>query len=417
LCNAVPDSRAPPQAKLRIARVDMTLSDTTRRITSVPSSEQAAPAVASAWQRRLAVPYRSQKVERREIRGRICSPTSVSMVLAYRGIDRPTEEVSGVIYDASNGIYGNWPLAVQGAYRYGIPGYLDRFGRWADVERCIAAGQPLVISIEAAEGELRGAPYRRSNGHLLVLAGFDADGNVLVNDPAAGDAESGLLTYHRSDLERVWWEARGGTAYVLLPRPQREPVAARADVAADPIVEVADIDPRIVIDLRYATSDNFTNQVLYPSDMRCQLRESVARRLSRVQDRLVAAGLGLKIYDGLRPLAVQRTMWEIMPDPRYVADPAKGSRHNRGAAVDVTLVDLDGNELEMPTAYDDFTEAAHRDFAGCTEAAARHRALLEEAMFAEGFTGLATEWWHFDAPNWREYPLVNAMTAATVSTE
>lgn len=417
LCNAVPDSPSPPQAKLRIARVDVTFSDTTRRIMSTPMPQRTSPQPTSAWQRRLAVPYRSQKVERREIRGRICSPTSVSMVLAYRGVERPTEEVASVIYDTTSGIYGNWPRAVQGAYRFGVPGYLDRFSHWADIEQCIAAGQPLVISIEAAEGELRGAPYRRSNGHLLVLAGFDADGMVLVNDPAAPDAKRGLLSYHRSDLEKVWWEARGGTAYVLLPPAPSAPVAAPNNPADDPIVDLSDVDPRIVIDLRYATDQNFTNQVLYPAGMRCRLRASVAQRLRRVQDHLVAQGMGLKIYDGLRPLEVQRTMWQIMPDSRYVADPAKGSRHNRGAAVDVTLVDLAGRELEMPTPYDDFTEAAHRAYAGCSDAAAKHRKQLEEAMYAEGFTGLQTEWWHFDAPNWQEYALVDDGAAVEAPVE
>lgn len=410
LVNPVPDSPAPPQAMLRIDRVDLTLSDTTRFVTAVPAPDPYAAPPAEQWQRRLEVPYRSQKVERREIRGKICSPTSVSMVLQYHGVDAPTEQVADVIYDEPNAIYGDWPRAVQGAYRFGVPGFLDRFSRWVDVERCIAVGQPLVISIEAAEGELANAPYRATDGHLLVLTGFDADGNVLVNDPAAGDAARGLLTYRRSDLEKVWWTARGGTAYVLLPRKDTADVAAPVEPAEDAIVDVTEVDPRILIDLRYATDQNFTHQVLYPAEMRCQLRRSVAERLRRVQDRLVARGLGLKLYDGLRPMAVQRTMWSIMPDSRYVADPAKGSRHNRGTAVDVTLVDLNGRELEMPTPYDDFTEAAHRDYAGGSATARANRALLEEVMAAEGFTGLSTEWWHFDAPQWRDYPLVDDET-------
>ena len=106
-------------------------------------------------------------------------------------------------------------------------------------------------------------------------------------------------------------------------------------------------------------------------------------------------------------MAVQRRMWAIMPNPDYVADPANGSRHNRGAAVDVTLVDRDGRELEMPTPYDAFTPAARRDYADGSEAARRNRDLLTEVMSAEGFVGLVTEWWHFDAPNWRELPLLD----------
>ncbi|MHC4234599.1 MAG: D-alanyl-D-alanine dipeptidase, partial [Planctomycetota bacterium] len=172
------------------------------------------------------------------------------------------------------------------------------------------------------------------------------------------------------------------------------------------LVDVSLIDPRILIDLRYATADNFTGQQLYPV-ARCLLRESVARRLQRVQDRLVRRGLGLKIYDGYRPLSVQRKLWEIVPDPKYVADPAKGSRHNRGAAVDVTLVDFTGRDLEMPTGYDDFSPAAHRDYSGGTKASRQNRQILTDAMEAEGFRGLADEWWHFDAPGWEGYPLLD----------
>ncbi len=194
------------------------------------------------------------------------------------------------------------------------------------------------------------------------------------------------------------------------PRPEVDTTGQ--SFTDDPLVDLAEFDPRIVIDIRYATSDNFVGRPLYPDD-RCLLRRSTARALSRVQDRLARRGLGLKVYDGFRPLAVQRQMWAIMPDARYVADPATGSRHNRGAAVDVTLVDRRGRELDMPTAYDDFTEAAHRDYTGGTEAARGHRDLLAAVMAAEGFTGLPTEWWHFDGPGWEAIPLLDIPWPAT----
>jgi len=100
-------------------------------------------------------------------------------------------------------------------------------------------------------------------------------------------------------------------------------------------------------------------------------------------------------------------MWELVPDSRYVADPRKGSRHNRGAAVDVTLVDSSGNELLMPTAFDDFTERASRSSPDAPPEALRHRALLEQAMSSEGFLPLPSEWWHFDDPEWQKYPLLD----------
>ena len=221
-----------------------------------------------------------------------------------------------------------------------------------------------------------------------------------------GSAEAGQTTHPREDLETVWMRAKAGTAYVLLPKNAGTARGMGLASVDEGLVEVAAIDPRILIDLRYATANNFTGRPLYPV-ARCLLRESVAKRLSRVQDRLAAKGMALKIYDGYRPLSVQRIMWKLVPDPKYVADPAKGSRHNRGAAVDVTLVDDQGRELEMPTGYDDFTPAAARDYAGGTEAARRHRRTLTEAMEAEGFVGLDSEWWHFDAPGWGDYPILD----------
>lgn len=176
------------------------------------------------------------------------------------------------------------------------------------------------------------------------------------------------------------------------------------DSASESMVVVTDVHPGILLDIRYATKNNFTGQVLYESDI-CLLRRSVAERLGRVQRRLEKEGLGLLVFDGYRPLSVQKRLWEVCPDPRYVADPARGSRHNRGAAVDLTLVNSAGQPLEMPTDYDDFSEAAHRDYEGCSEMASANRARLAKVMSAEGFVGLPTEWWHFDAVDWERFPI------------
>jgi hypothetical protein len=172
------------------------------------------------WQRRLPVPFRSQRVEDPTIAGRICSPTSVSMVLAYRGVDLPTGLVAERLYDAEHDIYGNWPHNVQGAFSLGVPGHVTRFNDWRAVRRSIAEGQPVIASISAVEGQLTGAPYEETSGHLFVICGFDGRGDVLVNDPAAPAAEAGLLTYARDELEEVWMR-KGGTAYVLLDAEAR----------------------------------------------------------------------------------------------------------------------------------------------------------------------------------------------------
>ena len=172
------------------------------------------------------------------------------------------------------------------------------------------------------------------------------------------------------------------------------------------LVDVTTIVPHLKLDVRYATRDNFTHQTLY-AHARCLLHEEVARRLAEVQRDLRARGLGLVAYDCYRPLSVQKKMWALVPDERYVSDPAKGSRHNRGAAVDVGLVDRRGRALPMPSSYDEFTARAHRDYAGGSDEARANRALLEEVMQRHGFVGLATEWWHFDAIEWQSYPIAD----------
>ena len=171
------------------------------------------------------------------------------------------------------------------------------------------------------------------------------------------------------------------------------------------LVEVRTVAPQIQVDLRYATAQNFTGKVLYPKEAGCYLRMPVAQSLKKVALALAADGLSLKVFDCYRPQRVQFLLWELVKDERYVANPTKGSRHNRGAAVDLTIVDQSGQELPMPTAFDDFTEKAHRSYSELPEPAKRNRARLEQAMAGAGFVGLSTEWWHFDAGDWQRYPL------------
>lgn len=214
---------------LRVARIALCFSDRAGLSGSQPAplacpppSPAPAPPPAAAWMRRLPVPFRSQRAEDPALAGRICSPTSVAMVLAYHGVERPTAEIARDIYDRAHDIYGNWPRAVQTAFSLGVPGYLHRYSDWDAVKAEIARGQPLIISISAGEGELTGAPYPSTSGHLLVLTGFDPRGDVCVNDPAAPSEEKGRTVYLRRELEKVWM-GKGGTAYVLEARPSTEP--------------------------------------------------------------------------------------------------------------------------------------------------------------------------------------------------
>ena len=172
------------------------------------------------------------------------------------------------------------------------------------------------------------------------------------------------------------------------------------------LVDIRSISPNVKLDIRYATKNNFTKQQLYRQP-RCLLKPKVADNLSQVQADLETRRLSLKVYDCYRPLSVQKLMWKIVPDDRYVANPVNGSRHNRGSAVDVTLVDKFGKELEMPTGFDDFSDRAHRDYNNVSKAAKENRRTLEAAMIKRGFIALQTEWWHFDAKDWKQSPLLN----------
>jgi zinc D-Ala-D-Ala dipeptidase len=184
----------------------------------------------------------------------------------------------------------------------------------------------------------------------------------------------------------------------------REPLPVA--VGQTTLVDATVAAPDLRLDVRYATPRNFTGRTLYPA-ARCLLRPEVAARLARAQAAARTQGYGLLVFDCYRPLSVQRVMWQLVPDERYVADPANGSRHNRGAAVDLTLVDAAGVPVAMPTDYDDFTPRAHRDYTDLPPETLANRATLERIMKDAGFTGLPTEWWHFDANGWDQYDVLD----------
>jgi D-alanyl-D-alanine dipeptidase len=172
--------------------------------------------------------------------------------------------------------------------------------------------------------------------------------------------------------------------------------------SAAELVSLRQINPRIVQDLPYATAQNFTKAVVYDFKS-CYLVPEVAAALNRVQLAAEKKGYGLKVWDCYRPMAAQKRFWELVPDPRYVSPPGKGGRHTRGTAVDLTMVDKQGKEVRMPTAFDDFSERAHRQAKGTPALAAQNSRRLESLMQAEGFIGLTTEWWHFDSKNWEQH--------------
>jgi D-alanyl-D-alanine dipeptidase len=174
------------------------------------------------------------------------------------------------------------------------------------------------------------------------------------------------------------------------------------------MIEIKTIIPGIVYDLRYATKNNFTHTRLYQSGSATFLRLPVVRALQKVQEDLNAKGYGLKIFDAYRPYSVTKKMWDIIQDARYVADPSKGSGHNRGLAVDLTIICLkDGSELNMGTGFDNFTDTAHQNFKDLPATVLSNRKLLKETMEQYGFKALETEWWHYSWPNDRNYEVLD----------
>ncbi len=162
-----------------------------------------------------------------------------------------------------------------------------------------------------------------------------------------------------------------------------------------------------VVNWKYSTTDNFTKQVLYQNP-EAFLRLPAAKALQLVSNELRTKNIGISIYDAYRPYSVTQKMWEIVPDERYAANPAKGSGHNRGIAVDLTLIDLStGKELSMPTYYDDFSESAHHDYMKLEAAIIANRNLLRSVMEKHGFKALETEWWHYYWSDGKTYSLMN----------
>lgn len=175
------------------------------------------------------------------------------------------------------------------------------------------------------------------------------------------------------------------------------------------LVELSRLDRGIHLDVRYATSDNIVHRPVY-RQARAFLQRAAAEALVRAHRELAPKGYGLLVFDGYRPWSVTKFFWDhVRPDQRaFVADPKKGSRHNRGCAVDLSLYDLrTGREVEMPSAYDETSERASPDYAGGTPEQRARRDLLRAAMEKEGFTVEENEWWHFNFRDWKDYPILN----------
>ena len=175
------------------------------------------------------------------------------------------------------------------------------------------------------------------------------------------------------------------------------------------MVELKSIIPDIVYELRYASKNNFMSRRMYPAKTRnTYMRLKAALALQLVQNKLKPQGYGLKIWDAYRPYSVTEKFWDLVKDERYVANPAKGSGHNRGIAVDLTIIELaTGKELDMGTDFDNFSDTAHHSYTNLSAEVLRNRKLLRDAMEGAGFVFFESEWWHYSLPNPSKYELLD----------
>ena len=251
------------------------------------------------------------------------------------------------------------------------------------------------------------------NGQLRVR--ISAFRSLPASDPSITLNSNSVTVNGRRYLKR---DVAQGTFRINPVRPveQLRVEALTATPPAQPdtllkpdLVELRALDPTIRYDIRYATTNNFMSSVFY-SQARAFLQRPAAEAVVRANRRLNQLGYGLLIHDAYRPWYVTKMFWDATPDSLhdFVADPGAGSRHNRGAAVDLTLFDLrTGQPIEMPSGYDEFSARAYPEYPGGTSRQRWHRELLRRVMEEEGFRVYNFEWWHFDYRDWRRYPVLN----------
>ena len=197
--------------------------------------------------------------------------------------------------------------------------------------------------------------------------------------------------------------------FFALPLVQDAPPKEQGPFRAADLVDLQTLDPTIKLDIRYSTNNNLAGRAVYP-EARAFLQRPAAEALLRAHLAVRAHGVGLLIFDGYRPWRVTKLFWDVTPPDKreFVADPAKGSKHNRGCAVDLSLYDLaTGREVEMPSAYDEMSPRAYPDFAGGSAESRRLRDILRAAMEGEGFSVEPNEWWHFNFKDWKAYPILD----------
>jgi D-alanyl-D-alanine dipeptidase len=285
------------------------------------------------------------------------------------------------------------------------------------------AGGADTLSLLERDGSLRLLRWRGAEVDLervsdtVFFTGTGDTVRLALRPRGTGAADS--LVWRGRSFARLAWAPTAGAVFRIEPLRPPEELLAEALAASPPteagefldtdLVELVALDPTLRLDVRYATTENFMGEVFY-SQARAFLQRPAAEALVRAHRWLAGRGYGLLIHDGYRPWYVTKMFWDATPTHlrEFVADPARGSRHNRGCAVDLTLFELaTGRAVEMPSGYDEFSPRAYADYPGGTSRRRAHRALLRQAMEAQGFTANPSEWWHFDYGDWRRYRLAN----------
>ena len=238
------------------------------------------------------------------------------------------------------------------------------------------------------------------------LRGMDSWYQKIPTLPGNGEEEG------NTDVTEATEDAGEENVMVAIPDPEIDLDSMPQRQDSD-FVRVIDYIPDAVVELKYSTLDNFTGSRVYEfTDV--YLRYGTVVKLMEIQKELRKQGMLMKIWDGFRPTDAQYTLWAAKPDPNYVSNPSVGfSNHSRGNTVDITLVNARGEELEMPSGYDDFTARADRDYSDCTDEAAANALILEELMTRYGFVGYSGEWWHY--ADSAEYPVEKIFNPTVVS--
>lgn len=263
----------------------------------------------------------------------------------------------------------------------------------------------------------RQSALRSESGRGFRIEGVSTPHAASCVFERGGTGPASALTIGGRSYKRIVYGGENGESFRIKPLRapsllRREALAARppnenGNFLEPDLVELIRLDSTIRLDVRYATTNNFMGEQFY-SQARAFLQRPAAEALGRVQQALRKLGYSLLIHDAYRPWYVTKMFWDATPQAQkeFVADPAKGSRHNRGCAVDLSLFDLKaGRPVEMVSGYDEFSHRAYPEYMGGTSLQRWYRSLLRREMEAEGFKVFESEWWHFDYRDWRKYPI------------